>query len=341
MINNESVAEVVEESEPLGQTITFISPPDDGFDTYTAYKGNVGEPEWQCEAPQEFYGSFSALPWHCQREAMRKIEPLPYEVENPKSPTKIPHPQRPQTEPPATDNAPNRLMKYANFSTSKPMNNEGGSAGENDDDCKWNDGRPECAVQSEPYRESPIEFNNAENEGVPIADIWFIKDKEKDKAYQIRDFIDRVAGNEECIKAFKAIGATPINQQNVIIVTENVFTNPNGDSRWSLGTGIAETMRNQIKATPTTYDMSYGNFEKSGKSFIGITNKALTEEEDLVIIIHSLIHTGGVSGVESEEGDSDGYYSYKAHDLKYKGQLYKDVLKACTKRGGSKLLYGQ
>lgn len=71
-------------SEPLGQSITQNPPPEEGFENYSAYKGNVGEPEWQCEIPKEWYGKFSAMPTHCQRKAMENAgSTLPYEDEKP------------------------------------------------------------------------------------------------------------------------------------------------------------------------------------------------------------------------------------------------------------------
>lgn len=72
------------------------------------------------------------------------------------------------------------------------------------------------------------------------------------------------------------------------------------------------------------------------------TDQGLTEAGEYfsVIIIHSLLHTGGLADTR-ERSLSDRFWGVKPHELVSYGQKYKDVLKHCTKEGGSKILYGQ
>ena len=65
-----------EETEPLGQKI-------DGWDRSgeeppTASEpnaiGRAGDPHWQCLAGTDFYGSFSGMPFHCQKKMLQDLD---------------------------------------------------------------------------------------------------------------------------------------------------------------------------------------------------------------------------------------------------------------------------
>ena len=55
------------QQEPLGQLVSLNDPaalPDPtGNQTYLGY---ASDPAWQCAAGRDFYGGFSAMPFHCQ-----------------------------------------------------------------------------------------------------------------------------------------------------------------------------------------------------------------------------------------------------------------------------------
>ena len=55
-----------EEFEPLGQKIHANDPAGDAETTYQAHVGGAGDAEWQCQAPEAFYGGFQGMPDHCQ-----------------------------------------------------------------------------------------------------------------------------------------------------------------------------------------------------------------------------------------------------------------------------------
>lgn len=118
------------------------------------------------------------------------------------------------------------------------------------------------------------------------------------------------------------------------------------DSLWTNGTSIGEFFRQKIAGLKKPYDVAYGNYEYKGHNYIGLTYQALGpssgDREDFgVVLIHSLIHTGGKGGEKTEGSSGGGLRNAPFHDLKYLGEKYKDILKYCTKRGGSKLLDGQ
>jgi hypothetical protein len=125
-----------------------------------------------------------------------------------------------------------------------------------------------------------------------------------------------------------------------------VFNDSRNDSLWTDGSSIGNFFRETLNSHEKTLDISYGNYENMGRNFIGLTDAALTPTDPQrkeflsVVLIHSLIHTGLIPGKESES-ETYGFQKVTPHDLKYLGQKYKDILKHCTKEGGSNLLYGQ
>ena len=87
---------MVTQQEPLGQNITLSDPaalPDP--QPNEIFIGYASSPEWQCLAGLQFYGSFSAMPFHCQfrmltdiRNSLENIyEPAPTRED----PTKVAH----------------------------------------------------------------------------------------------------------------------------------------------------------------------------------------------------------------------------------------------------------
>jgi len=63
----------LEEIEPLGQRLSLADP--DYFEmenmSYQTFQNSAGEPEWQCQAPQAFYGGFQGMPDHCQMRVLQ------------------------------------------------------------------------------------------------------------------------------------------------------------------------------------------------------------------------------------------------------------------------------
>ncbi len=53
-----------QETEPLGQTISLQDTADAPTPQNGGPVGRADDPEWQCQAPQEFYSSFQVLPEH-------------------------------------------------------------------------------------------------------------------------------------------------------------------------------------------------------------------------------------------------------------------------------------
>lgn len=172
--------------------------------------------------------------------------------------------------------------------------------------------------------------------------IWHLLD-EKETVKRIKDIVSYAISKEECTKAFEAVGATPIKDQlkNVTIATQNVFAEPLYDSLWTKNSDVGKEMRAGFNARKTTKDVSYpGEYKETGWRFIGLTNSAVdskASEHLSVVLIHSFIHSGGVPG----EDIPKNWNGEKPHDLKNLGEKYKDILKHCTREGGSKELWGQ
>ncbi len=59
-----------EETEPLGQKISNEGTADAPTPQNGGLAGRADDPEWQCQTPQQFYGTFSALPEYCQRSLL-------------------------------------------------------------------------------------------------------------------------------------------------------------------------------------------------------------------------------------------------------------------------------
>ena len=106
-------------------------------------------------------------------------------------------------------------------------------------------------------------------------------DKEKELGKRILDIVYYARDKKDCTEAFKAVGATPINDQilNTTIVTENAFTNEAFDENWTRGSDIGRQMRKYL--TSTTNDLTWpGIFQNTGWRFIGLTNRAINGKDD-------------------------------------------------------------
>jgi YD repeat-containing protein len=176
----------------------------------------------------------------------------------------------------------------------------------------------------------------------------YLTDEEK-RIKEVKDIVDYALSKKECTKAFEAAGVTTIKDQlnNLTIVTQNIFQEPLYDRRWTKDSDVGKTMRAFAKQKPNSSDYAWpGPYGDTGTRFIGLPNRAFTntvgpESEHLsVVVIHSLIHSGGKEGKDSQTW-GDWVNGETPHDLKYLGQEYKDILKYCTKERGSKMLWGQ
>ncbi|CAN5292426.1 hypothetical protein BH20ACI1_BH20ACI1_10950 [soil metagenome] len=61
-----------EETEPLGQTLRQNDPAEPPQPLPNDPNiGSADYPQWQCTAGEQFYGSFSAMPFHCQKAILQ------------------------------------------------------------------------------------------------------------------------------------------------------------------------------------------------------------------------------------------------------------------------------
>ena len=166
---------------------------------------------------------------------------------------------------------------------------------------------------------------------------------------KIKDVINYALNRPECTKAFEAAGVIPIADQlkDLTIITQNMFQEPLYDSRWTGGSDIGKDMRSAFNNNQGTGDVSWpGLYKDSNRRYMGITNNGINgtvggeKEHFSVVIIHAFVHTGGKAG-DSTRTLGDIINREWPHDLRYMGKAYKDILKACTREGGSNLLWGQ
>ena len=168
-----------------------------------------------------------------------------------------------------------------------------------------------------------------------------------DKILEIANF---AKGSVDCANAFIALGAVPIGEQmnNTTIVTESVFGNQKHDlSGWTGGDQyIGPLLRSIVASHPDTADASViGEFNNTGRRFIGLTNAGINEDVDYLaaVIIHSFIHSGGIGGrnLKWDEvpltdyvfGNDPGGSAIRISpsDLHYRGDQYDAALDACIK----------
>ncbi len=169
---------------------------------------------------------------------------------------------------------------------------------------------------------------------------------------KIKNILKYAVSKEECTKAFKAVGATPIADQlnNITIVTESVFNDSKYDEFWTRGSKVGEGMRAGLGAHPKTNDLGYpGEYPGTGRRFIGLTNRAVKETDDWlpVTIIHSFIHSGGIRGGQtwgewatwrrSNRTWGEWWEQKHPHDLRFLGKEYDDIIKHCLNNVESKI----
>lgn len=70
-----------------------------------------------------------------------------------------------------------------------------------------------------------------------------------------------------------------------------------------------------------------------------VANIASTRAELVSVLIHELVHTGGIGGQEASWTELLSFRAtVNTHDLTFLGDKFKDILKHCTRERGSKLL---
>jgi len=160
-----------QELEPLGQEVLPIEPPEEAPQS-SSFNGiySAEEPEWQCRTAQAMSRDFFKQPVHCQKAQMERNE-----IDLPSLfPSREGNPQgisAPPAESSGTGAGGEEGMPVNPTPTNKPtvygksrMINP--SQMPSADGCNWDSqGRPDCAVQSQSYRDDPIEANSAENGG--------------------------------------------------------------------------------------------------------------------------------------------------------------------------------
>lgn len=144
----------------------------------------------------------------------------------------------------------------------------------------------------------------------------------------IYDTIYAAVNKPRCTECFEAAGAMPIiKQDNLVFVTESVFTDPNLDSYWTPHKELADGMRKANNGT--TSDITWWGLYK-GKRYVGLTDVGLTEKYDYlsVTIIHALLHSGGKEGKIFRTWN-EAWWGINPHDLRYLGKKYDDVIESC------------
>jgi hypothetical protein len=159
-------------------------------------------------------------------------------------------------------------------------------------------------------------------------------------AKKILDIIYFARDSIACKLAFESIGATPVVEQvkKLRIVTQSVFSNPELDYLWAPDKEFADALRAALMentswaAGVTTNDITQVGAYSDGWRYIGLTNRGLRENDVnlATTIIHSLIHSGGISGKNSQTW-GEWFWGIRPHDLRYLGSSYDAIIKACTK----------
>ena len=337
------------ELEALGQEVLPEEPP---VEEQQSSNENVihtaEEPEWQCQAAELGEKSFFEQPEHCQRAQMESssfpLSELFSARMTESNPQRINAAGGAGRKPPTlvaaqltkAERQARKVLGDALAATGKFDNEADGESGGLGGDAP---GFVGAGIQTQE--------NNLPHGRFSLI-VYFKGDVELDGDIldKIDDAIDYAIKSDECTKAFKKVGATPIKDQlaNTTLVTESVFNDANNDHLWTTeGPGIGEFIRS--KYTTTLYDISVYNYQNKGRNYIGLTYNALgspsgIREDFGVVLIHSMVHTGSIEG-QKTEGESGGIRSAPYHDLKFLGEDYKNILRSCTKRGGSKLLEGQ
>ncbi|MFN6962421.1 MAG: hypothetical protein ACK4S4_01515 [Pyrinomonadaceae bacterium] len=354
-----------EEYEPLGQFVRY-TPPSDNPDTPPnplpgSPLNDAKFPEWQCKLASGIGTPDNELPSHCKR-AIEQDPGSMYTISwkeegNPNKVTSFVDSPLPRDYTPdrGSTYAAKSAMGSALTSSSKPDSKKGKKSRSGQADEPLIDIGTFNVDAEKPDGPQPIEipdFMDA-SVGAFVEDYQHLRD-EYDKIGAIRDVINYAKSRKECDDAFRAVGATPIGEQlnNLTIVAQNLFAEPLHDNvnDWTRGTPVAKGMRETLKEHPGTKDVSTigtykylrpdNTFVDSNHRFLGVTNAAFDGTQHLsVVIIHSLLHTGGVPGRKPSWTEQLSLKTtVETHDLTYLGSKYQDILKHCTREKGSKIL---
>jgi hypothetical protein len=212
------------------------------------------------------------------------------------------------------------------------------------DGCEWLNGSLQCTVAAEAGQVNALSTAYKPSQVSDVDKIIFWSLGENDRIAAIKDRIKYAMNQPECASAFQNVGATPIHEQitNLTIVTQGIFTELHYDKNWTRKSDVGVEMRDSYRKNRTAFDHSWpGIYGNTGHRFIGIADRAFGNEEHLsVVVIHSLVHSGGKEG-KVERSLTYVILNVTPHDLRYLGQAYKDILKHCTREKGSKMLWGQ
>ncbi len=346
-----------EDFEPLGQKIDATPPfeEDPPPDPPNICNTTV-DSEWQCAAADAMGKTFYEQPTHCQKnyhQEQWRVRIVKKEG-NPITLTDSPIPGGSFGPNSPSNSYSTRLMASAMTATAKddPIDGNGG--------CDWDkDGTNDCAATIK--NPGPDVLDNFKDAGFSSSEILSLSGANEDYKYltdqgslirNIKEIINYAKRKPECTKAFEAVGAMPIGEQlsSLTIVTQSIFNEPQYDINWTLGTGVGKGMRETLREHSTTRDVSTNGTAKylredftffdTNRRFLGVTNSASDGFEYLsVVVIHSLVHTGGVGGQEPSWKERLSLRTrVETHDLSFLGRKYKDILKHCTRERGSKRL---
>ena len=164
---------------------------------------------------------------------------------------------------------------------------------------------------------------------------------EQQLANRIKDLIYEFAANVDCEKAFEAAKAVPIRVQipNLTVVTESIFNDPNEDHAWAPDDGghFATQLRGVLaENTNFFFGVTVGDITpdklQQGRRFVGLTNVGIAASNMDEIVLHALVHSGGIPGIQ--QGFATGILFGTAYrkDLNHLGAKYDNILSSCLKK---------
>jgi YD repeat-containing protein len=167
--------------------------------------------------------------------------------------------------------------------------------------------------------------------------------------------LNDLAGNNECYGAFVIGGVTPIAKQIAegLTVVEKLFVQNSANDRWWVpegGEALAANMRQAYVDNENwlgiskTNDIAAVGPQHGGGRYFSLPNRAFDaiDEHFMVVLVHSLIHTGGQPGRATHftgrherpmprVGTGGGpIYERSIHDLEWLGEKYNKIIKSCT-----------
>ncbi|MBX3292715.1 MAG: VCBS repeat-containing protein [Acidobacteria bacterium] len=174
--------------------------------------------------------------------------------------------------------------------------------------------------------------------------IWNERRRQLDEAL-------RKAQSPECEKAFRNAGVETASSQimnGLTIVSENMVRNARDHKQWGPKEGnLASQMRQKWIDRPTTNDVTYVGPYSDRMRYLSLAEKAFAGKEDhfSVVLVHSLVHSGGKKGalssghfeLNSRNRNDEPIPQPMKHDLEYMGEAYDAIIANCTIEGKSKL----